>query len=738
MLCAACSNALRAGAIPSKCIGCGDALHAEAPPEWEEPIARMKEHPEIKSPNALAWWMHERGQSPDSVGEGKPSFRDEWGAFSAAMTSAEPTHAPAMQEEGDHTEPDGDESPSQLANALHARGGSVRLPGKHSRLRRLTIPPAVATPSTLQAQAEGVVAVRALTLFAENNAFPFMAESSEPHPNLVPFKATLHPVDRPSDKPPNGSHGHLVMIPRAVAAARLQDLIGMPINVQAGAMTGHQTRQPIGVITHAGIGKDPAPDLKVPGFRPDANSVIVAGHLWAKNFPNEVYQLRAAARAGLMGTSYEVSDVELQDPAAQVWTVRGMRYTGAAALTRQSAAYTNTQLAASHDVNAGASVTVKFDNEQQQGGQSAMTIPSPGGIAAGPPNPAMAPPLQPGAVAPPTPTAVAAQPQPGMQPQPAQPFAGAPAPGGAPPPGMAPAPPGGAPPAPGGDVVTQVAQAVMAMLGPRLEAIESTVSQLAMKPGDAPEEQELNEQANDEDRKAKEFRDDGNEANQEAAGIAAELATMDERDPKRALAEEQLTAAQDEVTECMAAAQTHRARALILRAQAQGFGPLLQAMAALISDESVQNRKLLTDMGTKVSKSVEGLITDKKGGAGAPGQGGMVGKQSGEKKSPDGSTTGSVPEGKDVKAGSMVPPPPKRVSLSAEAMRTVGKFDLEAAGTGTDGVYDEAKLDEAFSAARVSSRQRMTVKNELMAQGRLRGRKSKHSDGDSFIGRPRQ
>jgi len=280
-------------------------------------------------------------------------------------------------------------------------------------------------------------------------------------------------------------------------------------------------------------------------------------------------------------------------------------------------------------------------------------------------------------------------------------------------------------------MVNAVSQAVIGQLMPRLQAIESVVAQLAMKPGDAPEEQTLNKQADQADDKAKGLNKDANDAQGQAAALAGQLSAAAATPPltpaQRKELQAQYAAAVKRVTECTAQAQVWRARALILRANAAGFGPLLQAMAALVTDENVENRKLLTDLGTKVDK-VTGLITDKKGGSGAPGQGGRENGVSPRTDAPDGGGTDIAPgekEPADVKAGAARPltAAPQRKSLAPETMRTLGKFDqLHAAA---DGSYEEGALDAELSKHSIPVSKRIAIKTDLQDQGLLRGKPSK-------------
>src|ERR1700755_932244 len=54
------------------------------------------------------------------------------------------------------------------------------------------------------------------------------------HPNRLPFEGVLTLIDTPSDKPPSGSRGHRVILPRAAAEAALPSLLGMAVDYKAG------------------------------------------------------------------------------------------------------------------------------------------------------------------------------------------------------------------------------------------------------------------------------------------------------------------------------------------------------------------------------------------------------------------------------------------------------------------------------------------------------------------------
>ncbi len=148
------------------------------------------------------------------------------------------------------------------------------------------------------------------------------------HPNRVPFSGVLTRVDMPSDRAPNGAAGHRVLLPRAVAERALPSLLGMAVDYAPG-LRGHDVQRKIGVISRAEIKDD---------------RLEVSGYLFGKDFPETVAELRA--RKGRLGMSYEVTGVKVADPAADIWTLERVVFTGAAILERNAAAYQSTSLAA--------------------------------------------------------------------------------------------------------------------------------------------------------------------------------------------------------------------------------------------------------------------------------------------------------------------------------------------------------------------------------------------------------
>jgi hypothetical protein len=152
------------------------------------------------------------------------------------------------------------------------------------------------------------------------------------HPNRAPFQGVLTRVDEPSTKPPSGARGHRVILTRAAALAGLPSLLGMAIDY-VPSWDGHDARRKCGIITEADV---------------EDSRLLVAGYLFAKDFPDVERQMRQSA-AGAMGMSWELADAHVEDMRQEVWTLTRATFTGAAILLREKAAYRNTsfELAAS-------------------------------------------------------------------------------------------------------------------------------------------------------------------------------------------------------------------------------------------------------------------------------------------------------------------------------------------------------------------------------------------------------
>jgi hypothetical protein len=154
------------------------------------------------------------------------------------------------------------------------------------------------------------------------------------HPNRWPFSGVLCLLDFPSDRAVRGARGHRVVLPRGVAEHALPSILGMAVDYRAD-FRGHDVRKKVGVITSARIVDAPYGDPKVPRLH-------VSGHIFARDFPDVVLELRKNPR--LLGMSYE-ADVQVAHPAGDVWVLTEVVFTGAAILEADAAAWRGTMAA---------------------------------------------------------------------------------------------------------------------------------------------------------------------------------------------------------------------------------------------------------------------------------------------------------------------------------------------------------------------------------------------------------
>jgi hypothetical protein len=154
------------------------------------------------------------------------------------------------------------------------------------------------------------------------------------HPNRREFRGVLTLADVASDRAPSGAKGHRVMLTGKATERALPSLLGMAVDYTP-ELNGHDARRKVGIITAA--------DLQATAGR--AQKVDVRGYLFARDFP-EVVQAMARRRDEL-GMSYEIADVHVVDTGAPVWVATDFKFTGAAVLLRDKAAYqaTNVELA---------------------------------------------------------------------------------------------------------------------------------------------------------------------------------------------------------------------------------------------------------------------------------------------------------------------------------------------------------------------------------------------------------
>jgi len=145
------------------------------------------------------------------------------------------------------------------------------------------------------------------------------------HPNKIPFEGILTVVDVVSDKAPSGSRGHRVVLTKEAAEGALNSLIGQAVDYKVG-WDGHDARQKVGVITSAWF---------------DDNKLMVAGFLYAKDFP-EVVEKLDNTKGNPMGMSYEMHNAHISDMNRSIWELNHCTFTGAAILYREKAAYKGT------------------------------------------------------------------------------------------------------------------------------------------------------------------------------------------------------------------------------------------------------------------------------------------------------------------------------------------------------------------------------------------------------------
>jgi hypothetical protein len=152
--------------------------------------------------------------------------------------------------------------------------------------------------------------------------------ATDEHPNKLKFKGILVQLDSASTKAPNGSRGHKILIPKSLAEKRYKTLIGMGVNYHSD-LDKHNPTKKVGVINKAWI---------------EGSAIHVSGVIWKKDFPDAEKDLKQAN----LGMSFEASDIDVEDPNADIWRISDLCFTGAAILYKASAAYYKTEaLAAS-------------------------------------------------------------------------------------------------------------------------------------------------------------------------------------------------------------------------------------------------------------------------------------------------------------------------------------------------------------------------------------------------------
>jgi len=151
------------------------------------------------------------------------------------------------------------------------------------------------------------------------------------HPNRRGFRGVLTVANAPSDRAPSGARGHKVMLTSQATERALPSLLGMAVDY-APELDRHDAQRKVGIITSA--------DLRPAAGK--THRVDVQGYLFARDFPEVVNEM--ARRKGELGMSYEIADVRVADADAAVWVATDFKFTGAAVLLRDKAAYQNTNV----------------------------------------------------------------------------------------------------------------------------------------------------------------------------------------------------------------------------------------------------------------------------------------------------------------------------------------------------------------------------------------------------------
>ncbi len=151
------------------------------------------------------------------------------------------------------------------------------------------------------------------------------------HPNRRNFRGVLTVANAPSDRSPSGARGHKVMLTAEATERALPSLLGMGIDY-APQLDRHDAQRKVGIITSA--------DLRAGAG--EAHCLNVGGYLFERDFPEVVMEM--ARRRGQLGMSYEIADVRVVDTEAPVWVATDFKFTGAAVLLREKAAYQGTSM----------------------------------------------------------------------------------------------------------------------------------------------------------------------------------------------------------------------------------------------------------------------------------------------------------------------------------------------------------------------------------------------------------
>jgi hypothetical protein len=139
--------------------------------------------------------------------------------------------------------------------------------------------------------------------------------------NDLVFTGILTRLGTPSDKPPQGADGRRTVIPVELARRTLDQLPGLPVNVDSG-LDDHEKRQIVGILDKGWI---------------EGDALKVQGRLFDKNQKDLIDRIRA--RQHELGMSYELGEAEIVDTNAPIWELTHLTWTGCALLKKAHAAY---------------------------------------------------------------------------------------------------------------------------------------------------------------------------------------------------------------------------------------------------------------------------------------------------------------------------------------------------------------------------------------------------------------
>jgi hypothetical protein len=153
----------------------------------------------------------------------------------------------------------------------------------------------------------------------------------EGHPNRRRFRGVLTVANAPSDRAPSGARGHKVMLTAKATERALPSLLGMGVDY-APELDRHDAQRKVGIITSAELQAGTGP----------THRLDVSGYLFERDFPEVINEM--TRRKGELGMSYEIADVRVVDTEAPVWVATDFKFTGAAVLLRDKAAYQATSM----------------------------------------------------------------------------------------------------------------------------------------------------------------------------------------------------------------------------------------------------------------------------------------------------------------------------------------------------------------------------------------------------------